>query len=130
MAKKLAIMFGVVFVLVGVLGMISTPIAGPMGLFQTNSLHDYVHLLIGIVLLVVAFAAPAKSGLTLQIFGVVYFLLAILGFLLIPSGGDLLGLVTMNTADHVLHAVLGIVLFFAGKSAGSSSMASGMGNAM
>ena len=57
MAKKLAIMFGVVFVLVGVLGMISTPIAGPMGLFQTNSLHDYVHLLIGIVLLVVAFAA-------------------------------------------------------------------------
>ena len=123
MAKKLAIMFGVVFVLVGVLGMISTPIAGPMGLFQTNSLHDYVHLLIGIVLLVVAFAAPAKSGLTLQIFGVVYFLLAILGFLLIPSGGDLLGLVTMNTADHVLHVVLGVVLFFAGRMGGSSKPA-------
>jgi hypothetical protein len=130
MAKKLAIVFGIVFVLVGVLGMMDTSIVGSMGIFETNSLHNYVHLLVGIILLAVALMAPGMSALWLKIFGVVYFLLAVLGFLLIPSGGDLLGLVTMNTADHVLHAVLGIVLFLAGKSGSSSAPAMPMGGGM
>ncbi len=123
MAKKLAVVFGVIFVLVGVLGFVPNPIVGASGLFMTNTLHDLVHLGIGIILLVVAISAPAKSALWLKIFGVVYLLLVVLGFLLIPSGGALLGLVTMNTADHFLHLVLGIVLLAAGfMSSNSSSM--------
>lgn len=123
MAKKLAVVFGVVFVLVGVLGFVSNPIVGANGLFLTDTLHNLVHLVIGIVLLVVAMSAPAKSASWLKIFGVVYLLLVVLGFLLIPSGGMLLGLVTMNTADHFLHLVLGIVLLAAGfMSSNSSSM--------
>ncbi len=114
MAKKLAIVFGVVFVLVGAMGMVGTGIVGPMGLFETNSLHDIVHLLVGIVLLGVAFMAPASSGTWLKIFGVVYLVIAILGFLLVPGGGELLGLVHTNVADHLLHIVLGIVLYVAG----------------
>jgi hypothetical protein len=114
MAKKLAVVFGIVFVLVGIMGFIPNPIAGAMGFFQTDVLHDLVHLVIGIVLLIVAMSAPEKSALWLKIFGVVYLLLAVLGFLLIPSGGALLGLVTMNSADHFLHVVLGIVLLIAG----------------
>lgn len=126
MAKKLAVVFGIVFVLVGVLGFVSNPLVGSMGLFQTNHLHDIVHLLVGVVLLIVAMSAPEKSGLWLKIFGVVYLLLAVLGFLLVPDGGMLLGLVTMNMADHWLHVVLGVVLLaagmWAGKSASSMSM--------
>ena len=121
MAKKLATLFGVVFVLVGVLGFVSNPIVGAAGLFQTDTLHNIVHLLIGVVLLIVAMSAPAASALWLKIFGVVYLLLAVLGFLLIPGGGMLLGLVTTNTADHFLHLVLGVVILAAGMWGNSSS---------
>ena len=123
MAKKLAVVFGVIFVLVGVLGFIPNPIVGATGLFQTDALHDLVHLLIGIVLLVVAMSAPAASALWLKIFGIVYLILTVLGFLLIPSGGMLLGLVTMNTADHFLHLVLGVVLIAASMMSNSASAA-------
>ena len=122
MAKKLAIVFGVVFVLVGILGMIGSPIVGAMGLFETNGLHDIVHLLIGVVLLGVAFMAPSGSALWLKIFGVVYLVLAVLGFLIVPSGGELLGLVHMNAADHLLHVVLGVVLLAAGMWSGKKMM--------
>ncbi len=114
MAKTIAIVFGIVFVLVGLLGFVPNPIVGGTGLFVTDTLHNLVHLIIGIVLLIVAYSAPAKSALWLKIFGIVYLLLVVLGFLLIPGGGELLGIVTMNTADHWLHVVLGVVLLVFG----------------
>ena len=129
MAKKLAIVFGVVFVLVGAMGMIGTGIVGPMGLFETNSIHDIVHLLIGIVLLGVAFMSPASSGTWLKVFGVVYLAIAVLGFLLVPSGGELLGLVHTNAADHLLHIVLGIVLYVAGMMGGKGMQSAPMAQA-
>lgn len=110
MARTFAIIFGVVFLLVGLMGFIDTPLVGMEGLFETDTLHDLVHLLIGIVLLLVAFTAPAQSPKWLKIFGFVYLALAVLGFLLISSGGELLGLVTMNHADHWLHVVLAVAL--------------------
>ena len=58
MLKKLALMFGFVFVLVGILGFI--PAAAPqhsdgmhylLGLFMVGGVHNVVHLLSGIVAL-------------------------------------------------------------------------------
>jgi hypothetical protein len=123
MAKKLAVLFGAVFVLVGVLGFVPNPLVGPEGLFQTDALHNLVHLLIGVVLLVVAMSAPEKSALWLKIFGVIYLVLAVLGFLLVGQQGELLGLVTMNMADHWLHVVLGVVLLVAASMGGRSASA-------
>lgn len=114
MAKTLAIVFGIVFVLVGILGFVPNPLVGVGALFDTNHLHDLVHFVFGVILLAVAFMAPAMSGMWLKVLGVVYLLLAVLGFLLIPNGGELLGLVHTNVADHFLHVVLGIVLLVAG----------------
>jgi hypothetical protein len=114
MAKTLAIVFGVVFVLVGILGFVPNPLVGAGAIFNTNHLHDLVHFVFGLILLAVAFMAPAMSGMWLKILGVVYLVLAVLGFVLVPNGGSLLGLVTMNMADHLLHVVLGIVLLVAG----------------
>lgn len=125
MAKTLAIVFGIVFVLVAILGFIDSGIAGEMAFFQTNTLHDLVHLLFGLILLVTAFTAPAKSALWLKILGVAYLVLAILGFLLIPDGGMLLGLVLMNSADHWLHVVLAVVMILAGVMGGKKGGASG-----
>lgn len=119
MAKTLAMVFGIVFVLVGILGFVPNPLVGATGIFETNLMHDLVHLVFGIILLVVAFKAPMKSALWLKILGLVYLIIAVLGFVMVPGGGLLLGLVHTNDADHWLHIVLGIVLLaggFAGKS--------------
>jgi hypothetical protein len=113
MAKKLAMILGVVFVVVGLLGFISNPIVGhgAGAIFQTNKVHDIVHILIGVVMIAMA----ATSGaLALTIFGVVYALLALAGFVMGP--GKLFGLVTLNQADNYLHLVLAIVLLAAGMS--------------
>lgn len=110
MAKKFAMIFGVVFLLVGVLGFVSNPIVGDMGYFHTNMLHNVVHLVIGLGLLL---AAKSETGakLWMKIFAVVYLLVAVLGFFMVPSGsGMLLGLVAVNSADNWLHLVLGVVL--------------------
>lgn len=114
MAKTLAMVFGVVFVLVGILGFVQNPIVGMGALFETDMMHNLAHILLGLILLVVAFAAAGKSALWLKILGVVYLLLAVLGFLMVPDGGSLLGLVATNSADHWLHVVLGLVLVAAG----------------
>jgi hypothetical protein len=114
MAKTLAIVFGIVFVLVGILGWVPNPLVGQGAIFETNMVHDIVHLVFGLILLAIAFAASKQSALWLKILGVVYLLIAVLGLVLVPDGGDLLGLVTTNMADHLLHVVLGIVLLVAG----------------
>jgi uncharacterized protein DUF4383 len=116
MSKNLLWVFGVVFVLVGVLGFIPNPIVGHSmdALFMTNTLHDIVHLLFGVVMIWAAVSAPEKASTVFKVSGAIYLLLAVLGFLMIPSGGNLLGLVTMNMADHWLHVVLGVVILGAG----------------
>lgn len=122
MAKKLAMIFGAVFVLVGILGFIPNPLVGAEGaLFETDLMHNLVHLLFGVILLVVAMKNEAASALWLMILGIVYLVLAVLGFLMIPEEGELLGLVHMNNADHWLHIGLAVLLiggsFFSKRSA-------------
>lgn len=124
----MALVFGIIFVLVGLLGFVSNPLVGSTGLFMTNGLHNLVHLLIGIILIVASRSGQASSSMWLKIIGVVYLLLAVLGFLLAPSGPMLLGIVTVNMADHWLHLVLGVVLLFAGLR-GNSASAQPMGMA-
>lgn len=113
MAKTLAIVFGIVLVVAGVLGFVPNSFVGAGAIFDTNHMHDIVHLVLGLVLLAVAFMAPAKSGLWLKILGIVLLLLAVLGFIMVPNGGDMFGLAT-NMADHLLHVVLGVVFLVAG----------------
>lgn len=125
MAKTLAMVFGIVFVLVGVLGFVPNPLVSPDGLFEVNTMHNLIHLVIGLVLLAVSFMAPAMSALWLKIFGAVYLLLAILGFLMVPDGGLLLGAMT-NVADHWLHVVLAVALLAAGFLAKAPSPSSSM----
>lgn len=111
MATKLAKVFGIIFVVVGLLGLVGGfGIVGGDGVFMTNLPHDLVHLIVGVVLLWVAAKSPAKSSGALVLFGVVYLLVAVLGFII---DGDVFGLV-INGADDWLHVVLGVVLLGAG----------------
>lgn len=111
MAKTLAVAFGVVFVLVGLLGFVSNPLVGAGALFATDALHNLVHIVLGAILLIVAYSATAQSALWLKIIGVVYFVVALLGFFV---SGPVLGIITVNSADNWLHLVLAVALFCSG----------------
>ncbi|MBI2485768.1 MAG: DUF4383 domain-containing protein [Deltaproteobacteria bacterium] len=117
MAKTLALVFGIVFVVVGILGFVPNPIVGHDALFHTNSVHNLVHLIIGIVLLIGAGAGEGLSKTLLLVIGVVYLLVAVLGFLAVDETGKgmILNLVAINKADNLLHLVLGVVFIGAGR---------------
>jgi hypothetical protein len=99
-----------VFILVGILGFIPNPLVGADAVFATNTAHDLVHLVSGAALLVGALALE-QSRRTLQVVGIVYAIIAVLGLF---SGDMLLGFIHVNTADLWLHVLLAIVLIAAG----------------
>lgn len=117
MAKKLGLVIGIVFLLLGILGFINNPLVGSLeSIFATNTAHDIVHVVTGLLFIIIALKNTAKVGITLKIFGVIYLLVAILGFLAVDAtgSGTVLGVLAVNTADNWLHVVLAIVVFAAG----------------
>jgi hypothetical protein len=110
-AKTAALIIGVVFLLVGVLGFIDNPLVSAKGIFAVNTEHNLVHLVSGVVILAGAYSGVG-AALTLKIFGIVYAVVAILGFF--TSGNMLLGMILVNAADHWLHVALAIVILAAG----------------
>jgi hypothetical protein len=111
-AKTAALIIGIVFIVVGILGFIPNPLVSPTGIFAVNTAHNLVHLVSGIAILAGAYMAAIGAALTLKVFGVIYGLVAILG--LFTGSGMLLGLIHVNTADHWLHVVLAVVILAAG----------------
>ena len=117
-ARTAAFVLGVVFLIVGVFGYIPNPLVGHMAdgspaMFATNSVHNIVHVVSGIVLLLGVYTALTPS-LALKILGVVYACVAVLGFIMPGANGMMLGMIEMNMADHWLHVALAIVLLYAG----------------
>jgi hypothetical protein len=114
MLKKIALVFGVVFVAVGLLGFV--PAAAPeghlLGLFHINPLHNVVHIASGAVALWAGLTNERNAKLYFQIFGVVYALVAVLGF--VSGDNPILGLVANNAADTWLHVVIAAVALYLG----------------
>jgi hypothetical protein len=107
--KKFALVFGVVLLVVGVLGFVPalTPknSAGMpllLGLFMVGSLHNIIHLLSGAGALVGS-KSDSYAKLYFRIFGVVYGLVTVIGFI---QGNTVLGLINVNLADNLLHLVI------------------------
>jgi hypothetical protein len=65
-----------------------------------NTLHNIIHLLTGIFALVLA---KNSAKMFFKVFGVVYLIVTIVGFV---QGGTVLGLFGVNMADNVLHLVI------------------------
>jgi hypothetical protein len=114
MLKKIALVFGVVFIAVGLLGFV--PAAAPdghlLGLFHINPLHNVVHIASGAVALWAAMSSERNAKLYFQIFGVVYALVAVLGF--VYGDEAILGLIANNAADTWLHVVIAVVALYLG----------------
>jgi Domain of unknown function (DUF4383) len=114
MVKSAAILFGLVFLLVGILGFVPGVTKDEMllGIFHVNLAHNVVHLASGVVFLLCGMAGASASSAFFKIFGIVYALVAVLGF--IKGDALLLGLISNNTATTWLHVVLAAVMLFLG----------------
>jgi hypothetical protein len=113
--RTVALIVGIVFVLVGVLGFIPALVPGGalLGIFAVNILHSIVHLLVGI--LGIAAAYTGWPRLYNRVIGIVYLALAVLGFIpVLIINGALLSLVRINLADNLLHLVVGAALTYVG----------------
>jgi hypothetical protein len=118
MVKSAAILFGIVFLAVGILGFVpgvTTDVNGmPMllGIFHVNTAHNFVHIASGVVFLLCGMAGAGPSRMFFKIFGLVYALVAVLGFM---KGNDyLLGYISNNTATTWLHVVLALAMLWLG----------------
>lgn len=112
--QTLALTFGAVYALVGVIGFFVSSADGfagddggkLLGIFGVNGLHNIVHLLIGVALVLASRTHAAARSTNLTI-GAVYILLAVLGPFINDTALDI---VALNGPDHVLHALSGVLL--------------------
>ena len=115
MAKTMAVLFGVVFLVIGILGFVPAVTKDQMllGIFHVNTVHNCVHLASGVVALLCGMAGVGASRIYFKLFGLVYAAVAVLGFLN-PGDTMLLGLIANNTATTWLHVVIAAVSLLIG----------------
>ena len=119
--RLLGVVFGVVYLLVGILGFFITSTtgfvatSGPrlLGLFEINPLHNVAHLLIGAALLIAGLSGARAAKVLNTTVGAVYLLLGVVG-LLIANGNNPLNILALNGADNVLHFGSAVVLLAVG----------------
>ena len=128
MAKTIATILGVAFLLVGVLGFIAPGLAG----FHLSLAHNLVHIISGALALYFGLKGTlAAARLFCIVFGIVYGLLGVAGYALgtdrqhtlagvSHSGTDsnllqvIAGQLELAAMDHGLHLLLGIIFIAAG----------------
>ncbi len=108
MAKSLVTLIGAVFVVIGLLGFFMDPI---LGIFEVDTLHNIVHLLSGVLAIWMASMGEASAKSYAKIFGVIYAVVAVVGFYQMDT---VLGLISVNMADNWLHAALALVFLWLG----------------
>jgi hypothetical protein len=124
-ARLYAGLVGAVLVVAGIIGFFySASFGSPgevddvFGILGVNAWHNLVHIATGAVGLL-AFAAGNRASRTYAlVFGAVYLVVAIWGFI-IGSGDSILGFIPVNTEDNVLHTALGILGVGAGLASGA-----------
>jgi hypothetical protein len=83
-----------------------------LGIFHVNTARNLVHIVSGAILLFAAMSGAGAARLWFQIFGVIYAIVAVLGFM--NPAGPLLGMISNNPADTWLHVVLAVVMLAIG----------------
>lgn len=108
LVKTVTWILGIVLIIVGILGFIQSPV---LGLFQVDTVHDWVHIISGVLAILAVLSGESYARLYLIIFGIIYGLVAIIGFV---NGGNILGVMTVNMNDNYLHSVIAIICLAVG----------------
>ena len=119
--KSAALLIGLIFIAVGILGFVPNPIVGADEhnvIFHADKLHNMVHIASGVLFVLVALAAPSFAGTFMVLFGLVYLAIGIIGLVSFGTQsmnmGKVAGILMVNGPDNILHIALGIVILLAG----------------
>lgn len=114
MVKTFGLLFGIVFLAVGILGFVPGVTKDEMllGIFHVNTAHSVVHIVSGAIFLFASMAGAGAARLWFQIFGLIYAVVAILGFM--NPNGPLIGAISNNSATTWLHVVLAVAMLAIG----------------
>jgi hypothetical protein len=115
MAKTICTFLGVVFILVGLVGFAKHDLLGA----HLSSAHNVIHLVSGAIALYLGLKGSLSAAkMFCIIFGAVYLLLGIVGFLLGTGPEKLLALIpatlVFGTMDHIIHVALGVIFLIGG----------------
>lgn len=103
MTQKFTLGLGIVFIVVGLLGWLGGSHDHHFIIFGVNASHNLVHMLSGIAAVAAGLHSFKAARLFCLVFGVVYGLVTIGGFLAIPAVVQMLNL---NMADNFLHLAI------------------------
>ena len=115
MANKIATILGIAFLLVGVLGFVMPELLG----LHLSLVHNVIHLVTGAVSLWLGLkGSPSAAKTFCLVFGAVYVLLGIAGFVLGTGEHRMLtiiaGQLEFGTVDHAVHILLGAIYLVGG----------------
>ena len=118
--KTSALLIGIVFLAVGILGFVGNPLVGENAIFHTDTLHNYVHIGSGVLFLIAAMAGQSAARTFLILFGLVYLALGVIGLMTIGSADmvKVLGILHVNANDNYLHLGLGVIILLLGLTSG------------
>ncbi|WP_068467575.1 DUF4383 domain-containing protein [Candidatus Protochlamydia phocaeensis] len=114
MLKTCAIVFGVIMLIIGLLGFVPqvNPNGMLLGLFHVNLLHNLIHLATGLAALLCGLTSEYASRIFFQIFGIVYGLVALLGYYYLDH--PIFGILANNLADAILHTLIAAFSLYLG----------------
>lgn len=106
--RLIGVIFGAVYVLIGILGFTVTSGVGLfategnllLGIFEVNVFHNVAHILIGAALLIAGLSNTKAARTVNSVVGAAYLFLGLAGLFLIGTAANILAL---NVADNVLH---------------------------
>jgi Domain of unknown function (DUF4383) len=120
-AQVFALVIGLTLVVAGIAGFFynasfstgdDLPRDAVIGLLDVNGWHNLVHIVSGVIGLLLAGSYDGARLFALA-GGAVYLVVAIVGFIA-GDGGEIAGLVPVNTEDNVLHLLIAIAGLGAG----------------
>ncbi len=117
--RLLGVVFGAVYLLVGLLGFTVTAGVGflategelLLGIFEVNPFHNVVHLLIGAALLIGGLTGVRAAKVVNLTVGGAYLLVGLVGLFILDSA---LNILALNAADNVLHFASAVLLLAVG----------------
>lgn len=122
MAKTVALIFAVVFLVIGVAGFV--PALAPanehgqmlLGIFQINTMQSVIHLATAAVAFLAFFGGGYYAATYFKVFGIVYLLVALWGLPAFSGTYDnvLFGLIHVNVATELLHIAIAAVSLVVG----------------
>jgi hypothetical protein len=113
-AQVYALLFGAVLTVAGIVGFFynsgftsdKSVRDAIFGILDVNGWHNVFHIATGVLGLVAASSYASARNYALAL-GIVYIAVAIWGFI-VGDGDSILSILPVNTADNVLHLVIGV----------------------